>query len=357
MKAQKDKATGTWKIQYRYRDFTGEYRKSTKRGFSKKIEAEEWLRNFLLVQQADLNMRFEDFVGLYYQDMENRIRESTMRTKRYIVDLKIMPYFKAHKMNGIKPVHIRKWQNEMMQQGYSQTYLKTIQNQLSAIMNYAVTVHDLRSNPCKKAGGMGRGKADEMLFWEKSEFNRFADSIMNKRQAYMAFMVLYWTGMRVGELLALTPKDIDIEKRTITISKSYQRLGQKDVITEPKTSQGRRVVSISDFLADELSEYMKCLYNLQDEPRIFPFTKSFLSHEMERGTKLSGVKRIRIHDLRHSHVAHLIELGFSLLEIGARLGHTRIETTMVYAHLYPNKQEKIASKLSEEYREAMLCQD
>ena len=115
--------------------------------------------------------------------------------------------------------------------GYSPTYLKTINNQLSAIFNYAVRYYDLKSNPCVKAGSMGKSKAEEMDFWTGEEFRKFIDSVMNKRLSYMAFMTLYWTGMRMGELLALNPKDIDLEKRTISITKSYQRLGKKDVIT------------------------------------------------------------------------------------------------------------------------------
>ena len=82
---------------------------------------------------------------------------------------------------------------------------------------------------------MGKSKAEEMNFWTKEEFMQFIDSVMDKRQSYMAFMLLYWTGMRLGEVLALTPADIDFEKRTISITKSYQRLGKQDVITPPKT--------------------------------------------------------------------------------------------------------------------------
>ena len=126
-------------------------------------------------------------------------------------------------MNEIKAPYIRKWQNELMKQGYSATYLKTINNQLAAIFNYAVKYYDLPNNPCRKAGSIGKSKADEMQFWTHEEFSSFIDSIMNKHQSYMAFMTLYWTGMRLGELLALTIGDVDFEKCTISISKSYQR--------------------------------------------------------------------------------------------------------------------------------------
>lgn len=339
-------------IQYRYTDWQGKRRKSTKRGFATKREAEEWLRNFLITQKADFDMKFEDFWKIYCADMETRLREHTMRTKKYIVELKILPYFGNKRVNDITAADIRQWQNELIKMGYSPTYLKTINNQLSAIFNYAVRYYDLKSNPCAKAGSMGKSKAEEMDFWTGEEFRKFIDSVMNKRLSYMAFMILYWTGMRLGELLALNPKDVDLEKRTISITKSYQRLGKKDVITPPKTSKSKRVITIPEFLAADIKDYMDSLYDLQEDDRLFPITKYYLEHEMQRGIKESGVKRIRVHDLRHSHASMLIELGFSPLEIANRLGHEKVETTLnTYAHLYPNKQTKLAERLDSEYRE------
>lgn len=352
MKAEKDKKTGKWLIQYRYTDWQGKRRKSTKRGFATKREAEEWLRNFLITQKADFDMKFADFWKMYCADMETRLREHTMRTKKYIVELKILPYFGNKRVNDITAADIRQWQNELIKMGYSPTYLKTINNQLSAIFNYAVRYYDLKSNPCAKAGSMGKSKAEEMDFWTGEEFRKFIDSVMNKRLSYMAFMTLYWTGMRMGELLALNPKDIDLEKRTISITKSYQRLGKKDVITPPKTPKSKRVITIPEFLAADIKDYMDSLYDLQENDRLFPITKYYLEHEMQRGIKESGVKRIRVHDLRHSHASMLIELGFSPLEIANRLGHEKVETTLnTYAHLYPNKQTKLAERLDSEYRE------
>ena len=352
MKAEKDKKTGKWLIQYRYTDWQGKRRKSTKRGFATKREAEEWLRNFLITQKADFDMKFEDFWKIYCADMETRLREHTMRTKKYIVELKILPYFGNKRVNDITAADIRQWQNELIKMGYSPTYLKTINNQLSAIFNYAIRYYDLKSNPCAKAGSMGKSKAEEMDFWTGEEFRKFIDSVMNKRLSYMAFMILYWTGMRLGELLALNPKDVDLEKRTISITKSYQRLGKKDVITPPKTSKSKRVITIPEFLAADIKDYMDSLYDLQEDDRLFPITKYYLEHEMQRGIKESGVKRIRVHDLRHSHASMLIELGFSPLEIANRLGHEKVETTLnTYAHLYPNKQTKLAERLDSEYRE------
>ena len=353
-KAEKDPKTGKWLIQYRYTDWQGNRKKSMKRGFKTKREAEEWLQKFLATKQADFNMLFEDFLKIYYADMETRLREHTMRTKKYVFDLKVLPYFGKMKMNEITASDVRKWQNELIKQGYAPTYLKTINNQLAALFNYAVRYYDLSNNPCRKAGSIGKAKAEEMNFWTREEFDRFIDAVMNKQQAYMAFMTLFWTGMRIGELLALNVADVDFEKRTISITKSYQRMSGRDVVTEPKTSKSKRIITIPQFLVVDLQDYVSSIYGAQGEDRLFPITKYFLEHEMQRGIKESGVKRIRIHDLRHSHASMLVEMGFSPLEIANRLGHEKIETTLnTYSHLYPNKQEQLADRLDTQYREGL----
>ena len=162
-------------------------------------------------------------------------------------------------------------------------------------------------------------------------------------------MILYWTGMRIGELLALTYKDIDFEKRTISVNKSYQRLEGKDIITPPKTPKSKRIITIPNFLKEELEEYISHLYGVMENERMFRFTKSYMEHEMVRGIKASGVKRIRLHDLRHSHASLLVEMGFTPLAIAGGLGHEKIETTLnTYSHLYPNKQGELADRLEEE---------
>lgn len=354
MKAQRDKATGKWKIQYSYKDWQGNRKKSTKRGFKTKREAEQWVREFLSSKQADMNMKFEDFVKIYYSDMETRLRENTMSTKKYIVDLKVLPFFGQKKINEIKPSDIRKWQNILIKEGYSETYLKTIHNQINAIFNFAVRYYDLKENPCLKAGSMGKNKADEMQFWIKDEFSEFIDTVMDKRISYMAFQTLYWTGIRIGELMALTKYDINFEKRVLSISKSYQRIKGKDVITPPKTPKSKREIALPKFLLEDLKDYIGSLYGIKGDDRIFPITKDYLTNEMKRGIKNSGVKKIRLHDLRHSHTALLIELGFTPIAIAERLGHERVETTLnTYGHLYPNKQYHMADKLDSLFKEVL----
>jgi integrase len=175
--------------------------------------------------------------------------------------------------------------------------------------------------------------------------------MMEKPLSFYAFEILYWCGLRVGELLALTPADIDFERKTIRVNKSYQRLKREDVITAPKTDKSVRQVDMPDFLCEEIQDYIHSIYGVENDQRIFPVTKSYLHHEMDRGCVETGVKRIRIHDLRHSHVSLLINMGFDAVTIGNRVGHESIDITFRYAHMFPSTQKDIVKRLNAERRE------
>ena len=195
---------------------------------------------------------------------------------------------------------------------------------------------------------MGKKKNREMLFWTKAEYLKFADAMMDKPVSFYAFEMLYWCGIREGELLALTPADFDFEKQTVTISKSFQHLNGRDIITTPKTEKSNRTIQMPKFLCGEIQDYLSMLYDVKPDNRIFPITKSYMYREMQRGVRQSGVKRIRIHDLRHSHISLLIDMGFSAVAIADRVGHESIEITYQYAHLFPSKQTEMADKLDME---------
>lgn len=194
---------------------------------------------------------------------------------------------------------------------------------------------------------MGTEERKEMQFWTLEEYKKFSEAMMDKTISFYAFEMLYWCGIREGEMLALTPKDFDFKAETVTINKSYQRLKGRDVITTPKTKKSNRTIKMPKFLCEEMQEYLGMFYGAGENDRIFPVSKSYMHHEMDRGAKEAGVKRIRIHDLRHSHVSLLIEMGFTALAIADRLGHESIEVTYRYAHLFPSKQTEMANKLDD----------
>lgn len=290
---------------------------------------------------------FKNFVEIYLESMEHRIKENTLMTKQNIFYHHIVPYLGEMKLDEITPKDIIHWQNQVMKDNnYKQTYLKAIHNQLSALFNYAVRFYGLKSNPARLAGNMGIEEVDETKFWTKEEYLTFSRAMMNKEESYHAFEILYWCGIRLGELLALTAENFDFEKKTLRINKSYQHIKGKDVITTPKTRKSNRVLTLPDFLAEEMQDYISRLPYLKVDDRIFTITKSGLHHEIDRGCRETGVKRIRVHDLRHSHVSMLIEMGFSAVNIANRVGHESVKVTYRYAHMFPNKDLMIAKKLN-----------
>ena len=324
MPVYKDEKTNTWYVKSRYKDWTGKTKHLTKRGFALKREAVEWETAFFQRQDASLDMSFGDFYQIYREDMGERLKVSTWETKASIIEKKILPFFQDLRMRDITSTQVIRWQNEMMRQKtpdgtpYSQTYLKTLHNQLSAIFNHAVRFYKLSENPARIAGAIGEKDGAEMKIWSEEEYRRFAEAVMDKPLSFYCFEVLYWCGIREGELLALHQEDFDLQKRELHITKTYHRSRGKDIITSPKTRQSVRMVSMPAFLCEELQEYFDMIYDPDPKERIFPVTKSYLNREIQRGAKEAGLRRIRVHDLRHSHVSLLIHMGYSPVAIAFR---------------------------------------
>lgn len=347
----KDGRTTKWYANFYYTDWTGRKQHICKRGFKTQREAKEYERSFLDQQNNSSDILFSSLVENYLADMEQRLKPTTMENKRHIIRTKILPYFERLKICDIDALKVRKWQNEIISsvdengRRYSQTYLKTVNNQLSAIMNYAVRHYHLAANPCRTAGSIGRSRAGEMKIWTREEYELFSRQISNPSM-HLAFDILFYTGIRSGELLALTPADILPDKR-IDINKNYAKVQGTELFLTPKTSKGNRKISIPDFLYDDIQQYISRLYGIEKNDRIFYFTKYALESGIKRGAAKANLKPIRVHDLRHSHVSMLIDMGINIVEISERIGHESVKTTLdTYAHLYPNKDRILADKLN-----------
>ena len=354
----KREPNGTWHIQYRWTDWTGTKKKSQKRGFKTKKEAEEWYAHFILQQTSDPTMTLNDFWEIYKADMEKRLQKTTMKQKEYVMKDKVLPYFGNMPINAITAPMIRKWQGEMIDKGFKPTYLKTINNQLSSILNYAVRFYELRSNPCHKAGSMGKSKADERPYWTLEEFQKVI-SLLYKGDYYehylfMSFWLLFMTGMRIGEAAALHWSDIDFETGLLSITKTlYYKTMTDYKFVEPKTQASIRTIYIDADTLNELKAWKKVQQQVLPNCELVlsyngtPTSKTTLPRALEKLAGLAGVHRIKIHALRHSHASLLISMGENPLLIKERLGHEKIQTTLgTYGHLYPNTNLEVANKLT-----------
>ena len=242
MSVRKDEKTGTWLVKLHYANHDGETIDSTKRGFKTKTEALAWERDFLANEARSTSMAFEQFVKVYAEDVRTRLRETTCRSKEYMINEKLVPFF--GKMGGVVDItswDVMDWQNTLLKakdktgKKYSETYIRTVENQLSAILNHAVKHYGLPSNPLQKARRVGEKQGNEMKFWTTDEYLKFSEQVIDRPEMFYAYEILYWCGLREGELLALTAKDIDTKNRTISVTKSYSRLEGRDIIGKPKT--------------------------------------------------------------------------------------------------------------------------
>lgn len=354
MPVYKDEDRGTYYCQFYYKNWRGETKQKRKRGFAKRKEAKDWERNFLNTLAKGSDIMFPALVENYMKDLATRLKPTTMETKRSIFETKITPYFKNYKANEIDALAIRLWQNELLKYQdengapYSDTYLRTIHNQLSAIMNYATVYYHLQNNPCKQVGTIGKSDADAMQIWTLDQFERFID-FEDKAAGKLAFNVFFWTGIREGELLALTIEDFTYDgadEYRLNIDKNFEVVKGVQYLLTPKTDSSRRCITIPQFLYNEAMNYYNSLYEPNPKARLFYFTKNFLIKDIKRVAKLAGLEPIRVHDIRHSHASLLIEMGFNILMVSQRLGHDKVETTWrTYAHLYPDKEKMLATQL------------
>jgi len=340
-----------WTAQYYKADLSGKRKQIKKRGFLTKRDALDYERQQKLKKSGVMDMKLKVFVEKYFEDKANDLKERTIRNKKYLMEQHIIPYFGEMKMTEIAPADILEWQNEMYKKGFSESYLRMIQNQLTALFTHATRIYDMDVNPIKKVKRMGKSDSRNIDFWTLDEYKAFISTVDPEDKYYILFEILFWTGCRIGEALALTIADVNFSKNQINIDKTYYRVEGRDLITEPKTEQSIRKIEIPQFLADEIKGYVDRLYQYPAEERLFPVVQEAVQHKMKRNLEKAGVKQIRVHDLRHSHVAYLIDRGVEPLIIKERLGHKDIRITLnTYGHLYPSQQKKIADLLDFEMK-------
>jgi integrase len=289
----------------------------------------------------------------YLDDCKARLKITTYITRQRLIRNQIVPFFKETYVHDLRPIDVRKWQNTLLNQTpkLSPTYIDSIFYLLKDILNYGVKFYDVAENVAIVTGKVRLRKTKRLDFWTEAEFKQFIKHISHQKRSYTAFYILFYTGLRIGELLALSLNDIDLDNHTITVNKTYKRLERTDLITTPKTSSSIRTVHLPTFLSDIIKTYVDSLDQYNHHERLFPLCNSTLQKVMKKYSKIAGVKVIRIHDLRHSHASHLIELDFSPKLIQQRLGHSKATTTLeIYAHLYPNKQKEVSKKLDETFQ-------
>ena len=350
MPAFKDENNNTWYCKFYYTTYDNIKKQKMKRGFKRKKDALEFEKEFILKQQFQPDMTFKSFYELYKKDVFPQLRQHTIQSKEYKIN-RIMEYFSDYPINEISGIHIKRWQNELLNGGFSNRYMANLQSELSAIMNHAVSFYGLKTNPVSKVpkAKNPNEKPKIMRFWTFDEYSEVItniDSIKGK----CAIDLLYWTGMRKGELLALTWNKINFESNTVLIDQSLQRLNGKNVITPTKTYENRTLL-IPDKVIRELKEYRELCFDTSANEPVFQWEKRFIEDSLKSGAEKANIKKIHVHGLRHSHASYLINKGVNIVLISKRLGHKNTSMTLdTYSHFYPTDEQNLIELINDDLK-------
>lgn len=343
-----DKETGrvkSWYVSFTYTDWTGSKKRKLKRGFKTRGAALAYEQDFIERLATTPSMSFQTLYERYISDMENRVKKTSLITITRQMKKHVLPVFGEVPINKITPAMIRRWQADLLGLGLAPTTCHCINATFSTFFNYAVRYYHLPQNPAKIAGGIGAVEHRE-LFWTREQFDAFILSF--DRPIYIVFFsLLFWSGARAGEVLALNGEDF--AGGAISITKTFTHAGGEDIIQPPKTKGSIRRVPLPSFMCELLAEWIEhseCAPN----SRIFEQFRFIgnLDCIFREHRDALNLPAIPIHGLRHSHASYLVSKGVEMFELMKRLGHNKISTTIdTYSHLYKEKQEQIAQLLSD----------
>jgi integrase len=319
-------------------------------GYRTKKEAQQAYVAFIAQESpeklADTGLMFGALVEAYLAYLRNNNKESSVYTLENKIRTRILPYFESRRVASIKALDVQTWTDTLTDCSYS--YKQSLRGQLSALLRYADRYYDIPTVMTKVAPIRNTEPVKELEYWSEEDYGKFIAAIPDKYpQHKMYFELLYLLGCRKGEALALSWDDIDMERGLISISKNITRKvdGAAYKVTTPKNRASVRTISIPASLCRRLEEYKHVVFpSAKTSDFVFgggaPLSDRTTDRVFAEACKLAGVKKIRLHDLRHSCASMLISRGVSIVAVSKRLGHSNIEQTLnTYSHLMPRDDE------------------
>lgn len=339
-----------WLASFYYYDAFKKRHHTTKRGFLHERDAKKYEHDFLAKYTSEPTITLKQLIEEYLEYLKPRRKPSTYSNRCYLLNRHVIPILGNIQIKDITPKSIIKWQNLLTKKNYKPTYLYQICTLLGGVLTFGMKTQGLKSNALWQAGKIGKARSIRNNIWSLEQFQAFIDCLRNDKinrsnqikrivdtnSLVVAYNVLFFGGVRLGELLALTKNDIDFDHDTIHITKSYQKLHGVDIISTPKTPSSIRTVDLPRKIMDLLQDYLNRLPpDFPPDKRIFFLLgKNNLGRPLKSTARLAGVPEICIHDLRHSHASLLYSLSIPAKEASIRLGHAKIQTTLdVYTHI------------------------
>jgi integrase len=357
-----------YRVRVAWTDNNGKHHQIERTAYGKE-EARE-LETFLTIEAKkpiNKKMTFDELCEEYKNSKKHEVRESTIRTHNTRIDYYILPYLKSYKIDKINQVILQNWKTSINESKSQKTgeplsiyFKKSVYADLRAIFNYAVKMGYLPINPLKTVDNFRDAyeKKTEINYYTAEEFKKFIAEAKNcaKNETsssiyewnfYVFFNIAFYTGMRKGEIYALTWNDVS--DNVIHITKSItQKIKGNDRVTPPKNKSSVRDVKIPKVLKNVLEEHLnryKWIAGFTTEWYICGGEKCIRDTSVDKHNrkyaKAAGLKRIRIHDFRHSHASLLANSGINIQEVARRLGHSNVEITWnTYSHLYPQEEDR-----------------
>ena len=256
--AYKEKDTKKWTAQWFETNAKGEKKKRRKRGYSTIKEATEYERLDYLNSSRSMDMKLSEFMEVYFEDKQNELKERTMKNKRYMMEQHIIPYFGNQMMSEISASQIIQWQNEMQTKGFSESYLRMIQNQLTSLFTHASRIYDLHTNPCKKVKRMGNSDSRSLDFWTTEEYQQFIQTIEPGTRYYLIFEILFWTGCRIGD----DDDKIRLNQRKPSKYKGLRRFGPEKNLQRINKFMKERPIFYKNLIQmkENIRFYLRCFY-------------------------------------------------------------------------------------------------
>ena len=367
---------GTWTIDISdgFHPVTKKRIRIIRKGFKTKKEALDIEQHIRVVELREKRFDFLVTTDMLFnileeEDRQNNRKISYISTQRNNYERHIKPYFKDTNLNKLSYEHIFEFREHLKTKSKKQNSNSTLSpNTVNKIMILLKKIFDtgvrkslIDKNPVDNLRKLPISKPT-INFWSVEEFNEFRKLITKDEISYdLFFTIAFFTGMRMGEILALNWYDINLITSTIHVTKTAYFVNNENHINSTKTRAGTRLITINNKLTVMLTDWKKKQVNLlkeftsdTDSLQIIQSTPIVITKNMvdkkfkQILSRNNNLKKIRIHDLRHSHASLLINQGEDYLVVKERLGHASITTTIdTYSHLYPSKQKNLADKLDD----------
>lgn len=354
-----------YRVTYNYTDKNGKHRQRSRwvYGASEAKFVDAQLQAQAASKQLQ-NLTIRQLYNIYVNAKQQEVRETTLNKSSGILERNILPFFENVKLDKLTLPLLQEWKTEISKLPSKVTTKKNMYKEFSAMLNFAVKMEYLNTNPLTKLGNFKDAynfeKAeDKIQYYTVDEFKQFIKSAPKETPLdyayYTFFNIAFYTGMRKGEINALRWSDISDTTLSVNRSVAQKIKGKDNVFTPPKNPSSQRKLQIPKPLLKILKQQKKFQqqeYSKWNEDMLvcggeFPLRDTSLSKKNINIAKTAGIRPLRIHDFRHTHATLLINEGISAAEIARRLGHSNVTTTLkVYAHLYPREEERALQVLN-----------